>query len=181
MKRINLKLDDKSIKNAIKELEDYKVSLKSKSERFVSRLIDEGIKVAYQHLGRYEGYVEFTKEIDNQSTQCVGLLIGKDSKPFISTWKYKGGEKSVEMSGILMAEFGSGWLANVIWNVGGVGQGTFPGQTHAFDSQGWWWTDTNGVKHHSRGEEPHYPMYFADMAMLSQIDMIAREVFGNGI
>lgn len=175
-----MRLETNSINAAIKELEKYRDSLRYKSEKLVSRLIDAGIKVAYQHLGRYSGYVEFTKEIES-GTQCIGLLVGKDSQPYISTWVTKGGTKTVEVSGLLMSEFGSGWLANVIWDVSGVGQGTFPGQKHAENPQGWYWTDLNGVKHHSMGEEPHYPMYFADMTMLSQIDKIAREVFKNGI
>lgn len=179
MKKLALRLDTKSIKKVKDEIEKYQLSLKVKSEELVNRLLDEGIKVAYQHVGRYAGYVEFTKEVENDGKNVIGMLIGKDSQPFISTWKVKGGEKSVVVSGILINEFGSGWLANVIWNVPGVGQGTFPDQKHAFDPQGWYWTDTEGVKHHSRGEEPHYPMYFADMTMLSQIDSIAREVFND--
>ena len=120
MKRLSLKLDTKSIEKTVKELEKYRDSLSSKSEQFINRLMDEGIKVAYQHLGRYTGYVEFTKEITNDGTHYVGVLIGENSKPFINTWKVKSGEKSVEVNSILMAEFGSGWLANVIWDVSGV-------------------------------------------------------------
>ena len=179
MKKITVKLNSKSIKKAIKELEDYRNSLKAKSELLVSRLLDEGIKVAYQHTGKYGGYVEFKKEIEG-GEQCVGLLIGSDAKPYLSTWKYKDGVKTAEVSGLYMLEFGSGWLANVIWDVQGVGQGTFPEQTHAFDEHGWFWEDEDGTRHHSRGEEPHYPMYFADMTMLSQVDKIAREVFRSG-
>ena len=176
-----MNLSTKSINETIKELEHYRDSLSIKSETLVNRLIDEGIEVAYKHLGRYSGYVEFTKEVENEGSQCVGVLIGADSKPFISTWRVKGGEKSVEVSGILMSEFGSGWLADVIWNVSGVGQGTFPGQTHAEEPGGWWWTDVDGIKHHSIGEPPQYPMYHADMTMIEQIDRIAKEVFANGI
>lgn len=177
--KLRLEIDKKSIDKLIKDLEDYKLSLTAKSQMFVDRLMDEGIQVAYQHLGKYTGYVEFTKEIDSQGSQTIGMLIGKDSKPFISTWMVKGGVKSVEVSGLLMSEFGSGWLANVIWNVQGVGQGTFPGQKHAFQSQ-WFWRDEAGNLHVSKGELPSYPMYSADMAMLSQIDTIAREVFKHG-
>lgn len=180
MKQIQMRLETKSIKRAIKELEKYRDSLRAKSELFVSRLIDEGISVAYQHIGRYTGYVEFVKDMQGGGSQCIGLLIGKDTQPYISSWIVKDGVRSVEVSGILMSEFGSGWLANVIWDVSGVGQGTFPGQKHAFDKR-WFWTDVNGVKHSSIGEQPHYPMYFADMTMLSNIDHIAREVFRNGI
>lgn len=175
-----MRLDTNSIEQAISELKKYQNSLRGKSELLVSRLIDEGISVAYQHVGRYSGYVEFVKEMQDGGKQCIGLLIGRDSKPYISTWLVKGGTKSVEVSGILMSEFGSGWLANVIWDVSGVGQGTFPDQKHAFDKR-WFWKDVNGVRHSSIGEQPHYPMYFADMTMLSNIDRIAREVFGNDI
>lgn len=174
------RLSTKSINHLIGELKKYKGSLQRKSEELVSRLLDEGIEVAYRHVGRYAGYVEFTKEIEPHTKKVIGVLIGKDSQPFISRWVTKNGEKEAEVSGILMSEFGSGWLANVMWNVAGVGQGTFPGQTHATDPNGWYWVDEAGNKHHSRGEAPQYPMYNADMAMLTQIDAIAREVF-NGI
>lgn len=173
---LQINLDTKSIDRAIDKLKKYQASLPSRTEMFLDRLMDAGIKVAEMHTGRYTGYISFEKEISG-GKECVGVLTGKNSKPFISTWKVKGGEKSVEVNAILMAEFGSGWLANVIWDVGGVGQGTFPEQKHAFDSQGWYWTDEDGTKHHSIGEHPTYPMYFADMTMLSQIDSIAREVF----
>ena len=178
--KLQVNLSQKSISHLIGQLKKYGNSLESKTELFVSRLIDEGISVAYQHTGRYTGYVEFTKELHGGYRQCVGLLVGKDSKPFISTWRVKGGTKSVEVSGILMSEFGSGWLADVIWSVPGVGQGTFPGQTHATDQGGWWWQDEDGTRHHSIGEPPQYPMYSAEMKMLERIDAIAREVF-NGI
>jgi len=81
----------------------------------------------------------------------------------------------------LLAEFGSGWLANISnWNVPGVGQGTMPNaEGHAFDRDGWWWYDTNGNKHNSYGEKPTYPMHAAMVAMMMEVDRIAREVF-NG-
>lgn len=173
--KLKITLNKNSIKAAIKELEKYRDGLAAKNELFVNRLLDEGISVAYKHVGKYTGYVEFTKQVDVENKRCIGVLIGKDTKPYISSWYVKGGVKSVEVSGILMSEFGSGWLARVIWDVDGVGQGTFPGQKHAFDKQ-WFWRDDEG-KHTSRGEAPQYPMYFADMTMLSQIDKIAREVF----
>ncbi len=114
-------LDSKSIKDLIHDLKDYRSLLRSRSERLVERLLEEGIKVAYQHIGRYAGYVEFTKEIDNQSSRCIGILIGQDTQPFISSWVLTAGTvREAAVSGILMREFGSGWLAIVILNVSGV-------------------------------------------------------------
>lgn len=179
MKKLVLKLDTKSINGAIDELNKYRSALRSKSEQLVSRLLDEGIKVAYQHVpGRYSGYIEFTKEIPNKGTQCVGLFIGRNTQPFVSRWVTKAGVQEADVNALAMAEFGSGWLANVIWNISGVGQGTFPGQKHAMD-QIWFWEDEDGTKHHSRGEAPTYPMYHADMQMLAKIDSIAKEIFSE--
>lgn len=179
MKKLALRLDTKSIKKVKDEIEKYQLSLQVKSEELVNRLLDEGIKVAYQHVpSRYSGYIEFTKEVTGEGTQCVGLFIGRNTQTFVSRWVTKAGVQEADVNALAMAEFGSGWLANVIWNVSGVGQGTFPGQTHATD-QMWFWVDEDGIKHHSRGEPPSYPMYNADMAMLSQIDSIAREVFND--
>ena len=76
-----------------------------------------------------------------------------------------------------MAEFGSGWLSEVLFNVSGVGQGTFPGQIHAFDEKGWYWTTEDGVKHHSIGEKPTHPMHNAMNEMIRDVEKIAVEVF----
>ncbi len=175
--KLKITLDSNSIKAAIDELNKYRNSLAAKNELFMNRLLDEGISVAYRHVGKYTGYIEFTKDVDNMGTKCIGVLTGKNTKPYISVWRYRGDFKKVEVNALAMAEFGSGWLANVMWNVPGVGQGTFPGQTHATDPQGWYWVDAQNVKHHSIGETPQYPMYSAEMDMLAQIDKIAREVF----
>ena len=180
--KLQASLSQRSINHLIGEVKKYRLSLPIKTEVFVRKLLDEGIKVAYAHVpGRYSGYVEFTKDGYSNSRQTVGILVGSDSKTFISKWVLKDGtEREAKVSGLLMSEFGSGWLADVRWNVTGVGQGTFPEQTHATDPDGWYWTDLDGTRHHSIGEAPTYPMYYADMAMLSKIDTIAREVF-NGI
>ena len=109
-------------------------------------------------------------------------MIAADSKKIISQW-FRGGQLvSAEVSSLLISEFGSGWLAKVYFPAvdGEVGQGTFLDQRHAFDPNGWSWTDENNVTHHSIGERPTHPMYSALMAMIYEINAIAREVFGNG-
>ena len=61
-----------------------------------------------------------------------------------------------------------------------MGLGTYPGQTHAYQEEGWWYTDpeTNESKH-SRGNAPYMPMYKADVEILRNINTIAKEVFGG--
>lgn len=167
-----------SIANAKREIEAYKESLKRKTEELVSRLMDVGIESGIANSGMYKGMIVFRKDISS-GEDVNGVLIATDGQKIIREWKYQGGIRQAEVSPLLMSEFGSGWLAKVLDNVDGVGQGTFPGQTHAFDRDGWWWETPDGEKHHSYGEKPTYPMHSAVLAMMFEVDRIAKEVF-NG-
>ena len=62
-----------------------------------------------------------------------------------------------------MIEFGSGLRAQNPKNIPGVGTGTFPGQTHASDPNGWWYMDLEGNWNHSYGITPQMPMYKASI------------------
>jgi hypothetical protein len=173
------------IKKVIDYLEDYKKSITDKAEELVRRLIDVGIETGRANTGEYAGYITFNKVVEPTEEGCVGFLIATDGRKLIKQWKYKDGIKTVEVSPLLLAEFGSGWLAHVMTtddyrsNELGVGQGTFPGQTHAFDDHGWFWETPDGEKHHSYGEAPTYPVYSAMLAMIYEVNSIAREVFSN--
>lgn len=178
MKRIYVSLTTEgSIEKAIKALEEYKSDILEKTEVLVERLMDVGIESGIANSGDYAGMIVFKKEIIAGIDGVEGILIATDGQKIIREWKYRGGLKQAEVSPLLMAEFGSGWLAKVLDNVEGVGQGTFPGQTHAFDSQGWWWETPDGEKHHSYGEAPTYPVHSALFAMMFEVDRIAKGVF----
>jgi len=183
MKRLNISLTTQgSLNKSIEYLEQYKKELVQKSELFVSTLIDLGIEAGQLNSGQYNGYIVFRKELNSKKDGCDGLLIATDREKIIRQW-YRGGQLvSAEVSPLLMAEFGSGWLAQVLFPSveGKVGQGTFPGQIHAKDPKGWFWVTPDGEKHYSKGESPTHPMHEAYVAMYSQIDKVAREVFGNG-
>lgn len=168
-------LEKGSIDDLIGALEEYKAFIKSQTELFLSRLADAGIRAAEHNCGKYAGMIEFSQEIENG----VCFLIAKDKQKIISRWRYKGDWKEVEVSPLLMAEFGSGWFAKVKFPAmtGQVGQGTFPNQKHAFDDKGWSWTDENNVTHHSYGEEPTSPMYQATIEMMKKVEQIAKGVF----
>ena len=60
-----------------------------------------------------------------------------------------------------------------------MGTGTFPGQTHAEDPEGWWYQTLDGVWHHSKGIAPTMPMAKAQAEIYDQIASVAREVFGT--
>lgn len=177
--KYKIHLDTNEINNLIEELNYYSDSLSAKCQKFVEKLCDYGIEVARTNTGEYGSLIWFRKELDPTESGCKAIMIATDKMKVIREWKYHGSTKTAEVSPILMAEFGSGWLAENLDNVEGVGQGTFPDQTHAFDPRGWWWTDTNGEHHHSMGEAPTFPMHTASIAMLFEMQSIAEEVF-NG-
>lgn len=185
MRPIKLSLTKKgSFDDAIEALENYKVELREKSETFVSLLIERGIEIAKINTGPYAGMISFQKVLNRTDEGCDGVLIATDGKKLVREWytdKSRKHKRSYEVSPLLLAEFGSGWLADVTWNVPGVGQGTMPNSYgHAADDDGWWWYDEDGVKHHSIGETPQYPMRTALLEMMFDVDKIGKEVFGNG-
>lgn len=183
MKQIYISLTTEgSIEKAIKSLENYKTEIHQKTQLFLDRLMEAGITTAKANTGVYGSYIAFEKQISRHSDGYEAILVGRDSQKITRVWytnKARTVEKSYEVSPILLAEFGSGWLANVLDEIDGVGQGTMPGQVHAFDQGGWFWYDEDGTKHHSKGEAPTYPMHKAFITMAYQIDKIGREVF-NG-
>ena len=166
-----------SINHLIKSLEEYKNSLEDKTQLFRERLAEVGIKAAYAHSGQYGNSIIFESK---QGSEGVTILEGRDKNLILKEWytNKKGTQKrSYEISPLLMAEFGSGWLAVVLYDIAGVGQGTMPGQKHASDPKGWVWYDENGVKHRSIGEPPSFPMHNAIIAMLTEVDRVAKEVY----
>jgi hypothetical protein len=174
----NFSIND--IDGIIDYLNDYSASLEEKALEFCQRLADVGIAVAESNLGEWQGYVLFHKKVEGDKV----VLIATDKSKVLKVWytdKNQVNERSYEVSPLLLAEFGSGWYADNKLDIDGVGQGTMPEQTHAFDPKGWFWYDEGGEKHHSIGERPTYPMYSAINGMIIEIQRKAKEVFGNGI
>lgn len=180
MKRLNISLTTPgSLQKAVEELTNYKNSLKSKAQIFIDRLLDIGIEVAEVNSGEYRGAISFTKMELSTDFDCIGILVARDKYQIISEWFRNGQLVSAEVSPLYMAEFGSGWYAEVLYAVQNAGQGTFPNQVHAFDENGWHWTTPDGVTHHSMGIKPTHPMHNANMALINNVTTIAREVFGS--
>lgn len=174
--KINVKLDTRSVKMAIRNIRQYQQRLDEKCSLFVSRLADKGIDTAKLNCGEYGDRITFSKTVTNSGHVAVGRLIAVGT-PMA---RLRNGQE-ISVDPLLLAEFGSGWEARVLDDIGGVGQGTFPGQTYAFDPQGWWYTDIEtGESLHSYGEAPTFPMHAASIAMIYEINDVAKEVFGNG-
>lgn len=174
---INVSLSPSSLDKTIKDLEKYKATMIRKLRLLVDQLIEVGIDSGIANSGQYEGMIVFRRMVVDNIDGVEGVLVATDGVKLIKEWKYQGGIKQAEVSPLLMAEFGSGWLAKVLDNVEGVGQGTFPDQTHAFDANGWWWETPDGEKHHSYGEAPTYPVHSALYTMIFEVERIARGIF----
>lgn len=173
-----IRLDSDDINELIDYLnERYIDNLSERCQMFVQALADIGIKTAKANVGQYSGLIVFSKEVSLTETGAQAIMVATDAHKVMRSWKYKGGLKTVEVSPLLMAEFGSGWSAKNPDGISGVGQGTFPDQKHAFDPRGWWWVDEQGERHHSMGEAPTYPMHSASVAMIFEIRELAKEYF----
>lgn len=167
------------IENLKKQLLNYKQSLNDKCITFIQRLSDEGIVVAKQNVGGFGKYITFSTTITHENGGYHGIMLATNTGIIVSQWKTKDGEKSADVSPLLMVEFGAGLKAKNPKNIPGVGTGTFPGQTHASDPNGWWYMDLDGVWHRSYGLEPKMPIYKASLEMHKKILRIAREVFSS--
>ena len=176
--KITMNLSEESVRNAIKELNQYKSDVLRKTQEYVSRLSELGIQTSKNNVGNFGRYITFSKELEPNKYGCKAIVLATQTGTIVSKWPTKDGIKSADVSPLLMAEFGSGHRAENPMNVPGVGQGTFPDQTHAFDEDGWYWRDLDGELHHSKGVTPSMPMYKAFVEMELSTIRIAREVFG---
>lgn len=172
-RRIRVKLSEDGIESAIAQLDAYKRTLSAKCELAVERLADLGIKTARVNCGEYGDVITFSREVTGIDGGAKGRLIAVGTPvPRLR------GRQKITIDPLLMAEFGSGWEAKVLDPIEGYGQGTFPGQTHAFDPKGWYYTDYETREtHHSYGESPTFPMHSAMIAMMFDVERVFKGVF----
>lgn len=179
-KVIKGELSVEGIKDIQRQLEEYKKQLQSNTLKLAERLADVGIVTAKSNVGNFGKYIIFSKRIEFSEGGCKVIMYARNESEIISQWKTSDGIKTARVSPLLMAEFGSGKRAKNPKGINGVGQGTFPGQTHAFfDEEGWYWQDLDDVWHHSYGITPTMPMYNASLEMIRSIESVAREIFDN--
>lgn len=183
MHRISFGLSVREVQAAIKEIEAYQNDLNRKCEELCRRLTEEGIQIAQAHIGGsgFGKYIHLDSEIKAEKTGCKAIFYIEDKSKIESKWKSidkQGNEitKETVLSPTLLLEFGSGSNAENKSDTPGVGQGTFPGPTHAFDKSGWWYKDMNDEWHYSTGVPPRMPMYYVDKELRGKVVAIARKV-----
>ena len=133
-------LSIKGVEALKSQLLQYKDSLSIKCETLVSRLLQSGLavsqaKISESPLGKY---VTVTTNISADKMSCKGILLAKGAV------KEQDGYASFSI--LLAIEFGAGARFNPDPNPlsaeMGYGVGTYPGQIHAFDPNGWYfWSE----------------------------------------
>lgn len=172
MRKLTAGLSADSLTRLAKDFKTYINSIDLKCEKFVERLINEvGIPVIEANIASAEGdsskdcntYVEIRRQ-PNKEVSATLVVQNED---------------------ILFIEFGAGIVLNrnkpshPQERELGYGVGTYPGQTHAFDDEGWfYWNGHRRI--HSYGTEATMPVYNAYKEMVDQVERIAKEVFANG-
>jgi len=176
MKNISVPFTVKGIEDAIRQVEEYRNELNRKVEIYCERLALAGEIVARARIGQSAYGNMITLQSTHTATEmgAQAILIASGTVVESAT-----GE---DVNTLLMVEFGAGIRYNATANPKaaefGMGVGTFPGQTHAFDPNGWYYKDENGEWHHSYGVRATMPMYQASQEIIQRYMEIAREVFG---
>lgn len=169
---IQVYLSEASINDAIRQLEGYRDSLDRKAKELCERLAHIGYEVSYQVLAEHI-----------YSGETIGSLQVVE----------EGKNKYILQAGsvaLLFLEFGAGLRGSGHPLAGqfGMGPGTYPGQTHAFDPNGWWFPtedanlavrvdDEGRMWGHSYGNPPYMPFYNASKKIREDLLKVAQEVF----
>ena len=173
---ININLfSQKSIQNAIKQIEQYRDDLPRKCQEICRRLCEAGQQaalVAIQESPQGKA-VMLRMDIDPSKTGCKAMLIG--------TGKTVTDDRGRTYNLLLGIEFGSGIrlnsTANPLASEFGMGVGTFPDQKHALDPGGWMYLDKDGNWKHSYGIKATMPMHKAMVEIRRNLEAVIREVF----
>ena len=134
--------DGKSLQQAIKQIEAYRDDLPRKCQEICRRLAEEGVRAADAAINSVPigKTITLTTDINPSKMGCQAIM------------KMTGRETRTEDGRIfytaLAIEFGAGIRYNKTANPKasefGMGVGTFPGQTHAENPEGWYYLDSNG-------------------------------------
>lgn len=169
-KKIRISLSEKSIRNAINEIEAYKRQFIERNEVFVRRLAELGIPIIDQNIAAAQG--------DSDKSHNTYIKIN-------SFGSYSEAKLVVEGSDLLYIEFGAGIRYN-----GSAGTSPHPkgeefGYTIGSYGKGqgkndfWFYYADTGETVMSHGTEATMPVFRASQEIIQNIRRIAREVFGS--
>lgn len=172
---LKVKLTQASIQNAIKEIEQYRGSLETRTRVLVGRLAEMGLDVAKARISESElsSFVTVNVNYQNQDNGCRAMLIATGQNLYSAM-------DEGHVNAFLLIEFGAGVAVNPTDNPlsgkYGYGVGTY-GKGHGNDPNGWWFLDVDGKWHHTYGTRATMPMFKAYDTLMNNIYRVAREVF----
>ena len=163
MKKVySIDLSASGIKELQSGLEDRQKWLSQKSEELCKRLADMGAVKASLNFSR----AIYTGEEDHEITV----------EPI-------DGGYSVRASGetVLFVEFGTGLIGYGHPEDHGMTPGSYPGEGHWNDPNGWWIprSKNNGHSLHTYGNPPNMPMYNAVKELELELARVVKEVFAE--
>lgn len=169
---IDVNLSVASIDAAITKLEAFRDKLKDAGEKIAKFLANEGYEVAYSIIANH---VYTGATLDNLTVEQISPT------EFVL---------KTESEAILFFEFGAGALSGYGHpHPMGYGPGTYPGEGHWDDPNGWWFETEdpnlcirkgkNGKMYgHTYGNPPHMPFWNAYTTMKDDVLRVAKEVLG---
>ena len=181
MAKITVTFSPEGMQKAIKAIEDYQEDIKEKCKELCRRLSNEGMIIASANIleSTLGNTVSLKSSIDETQAGCKAILTAV-GKSYTSESESKG---TRTVNTLLLIEFGAGIHYNKEANPKaqdfGMGVGTFPNQTHAFNENGWFFLGSDNKWHHSYGVKATMPMFRTAEELKEKVQEIAREVFGG--
>lgn len=186
--KIQVSLSHKSIEEAIKKLEGYRDSFGERNQILCRRLADIGVNAAMMTLATKgqgdslrSASFNISFDIDGQKVSSILSItstptITKDGRVFYPhlAWEFGAGN---HFNGMVSPEPHAKSL--------GMGPGTFPKQTHVPTPEQthvptpgfWYYRDEHGDAVRSYGTQATMPMYNAILAVIKNIESVAKEVY----
>lgn len=155
MKRVyNIDLSARGIQDLQNGLREYKHWLAEKSDELCKRLADMG--AVYASFGFSRAIYSGPEDHEITVEPCNGGY-------------------TVRASGttVLFVEFGTGLIGFGHPEPHDMGPGTYPGNGHWDDPNGWWYAHNQ----HTFGNPPNMPMYNTVKELEMELERVVREVF----
>lgn len=171
-------LSVKGIEELKKQLLQYRdEELPRKCRQLTQALADIGVNVAKAKINESPlgHHITLQSTMSESEAGCKAMII--------ATGDIKKSEGYAPFNLLLAVEFGAGIAFNPTPNpiAGdfGYGVGTFPGQVHAFEKEGWYYWDEEAQEwKHTRGVKATMPMYSAAMEIQNKVNEAVKAVFG---
>lgn len=175
---INVSLNEKSIDDAIRELEKYKRDFDRKLELFARKLAQTCMRLEKVNLSM------FPAEEWNADTGQTGVnSSGTTIQDILDSIDYKPGEV-ITNGYVYYVVTGNEFAPYVEFGTGIIGQkNPHEAPTWAYDinkhgESGWVYVDSNGHKQWTKGMRAKPFVFMSVMELSTKVSEIAREVFG---